>query len=37
MSNRGPNEKISVCIICGNEIDNIERCLKSVTWADEKP
>lgn len=35
MSNRGPNEKISVCIICGNEIDNIERCLKSVTWADE--
>ncbi len=35
MSNRGPDEKISVCIICGNEIDNIERCLKSVTWADE--
>ena len=35
MSNRGPGEKISVCIICGNEIDNIERCLKSVTWADE--
>jgi glycosyltransferase involved in cell wall biosynthesis len=35
MSNRGPEEKISVCIICGNEIDNIERCLKSVTWADE--
>ena len=35
MSNRGKNEKISVCIICGNEIANIERCLKSVTWADE--
>ena len=35
MSNRGPGEKISVCIICGNEIKNIERCLKSVTWADE--
>lgn len=35
MSNRGQNEKISVCIICGNEIDNIERCLKSVSWADE--
>lgn len=35
MSKRGPGEKISVCIICGNEIDNIERCLRSVTWADE--
>ncbi len=35
MSDRSPGEKISVCIICGNEIDNIERCLKSVTWADE--
>ncbi len=35
MSNRGPGERISVCIICGNEIKNIERCLKSVTWADE--
>lgn len=35
MSNRSPEQKISVCIICGDEIDNIERCLKSVTWADE--
>lgn len=35
MSNRSPDQKISVCIICGNEIKNIERCLKSVTWADE--
>lgn len=35
MSTRGPNERITVCIICGNEIKNIERCLKSVTWADE--
>ena len=32
---RGPEERISVCIICGNEEDNIERCLKSVMWADE--
>ena len=32
---RGPDEKISVCIICGNEESNIERCLKSVMWADE--
>ena len=32
---RGPDEKITVCIICGNEEENIERCLKSVTWADE--
>ncbi len=32
---RGPDEKITVCIICGNEESNIERCLKSVTWADE--
>ena len=28
-------EKISACITCGNEEDNIRRCLKSVTWADE--
>jgi len=27
--------KISVCIICKNEQDKIEACLKSVTWADE--
>ncbi len=32
---RGPEERISACIICGNEENNIERCLKSVTWADE--
>ena len=32
---RGSSEKITVCIICGNEEENIERCLKSVTWADE--
>ena len=32
---RGPDEKITVCIICGNEESNIERCLKSVMWADE--
>lgn len=32
---RAPDRKISVCIICGNEIRNIERCLKSVLWADE--
>ncbi|MBQ7721288.1 MAG: glycosyltransferase family 2 protein [Kiritimatiellae bacterium] len=35
MSDRAPSQRISVCIICGNEIDNIERCLRSVTWADE--
>lgn len=35
MLNRAPEQRISVCIICGNEIDNIERCLNSVTWADE--
>ncbi len=29
------NEKISVCIIAGNEEENIGRCLQSVTWADE--
>lgn len=28
-------EKISVCIITGNEEDNIGRCLESVKWADE--
>lgn len=35
MPEKGLLEKITVCIICGNEIDNIERCLKSVTWASE--
>ncbi|MDD5705211.1 MAG: glycosyltransferase family 2 protein [Kiritimatiellae bacterium] len=35
MSNRGPNERISACIIAGNEAENIERCLRSVAWADE--
>lgn len=35
MSNRAPEQRISACIICGNEIRNIERCLKSVQWADE--
>lgn len=28
-------EKISVCIISGNEENNIRRCLESVKWADE--
>lgn len=28
-------EAISVCIIAGNEEDNIRRCLESVRWADE--
>lgn len=28
-------EKISACITAGNEEQNIRRCLKSVTWADE--
>lgn len=28
-------EKISVCIISGNEEHNIRRCLESVRWADE--
>ena len=32
---RAPGQRISACIICGNEIKNIERCLKSVQWADE--
>ena len=27
--------KISVCIITGNEEENIRRCLESVKWADE--
>ncbi len=35
ISPRAPNQRISACIICGNEIRNIERCLKSVQWADE--
>jgi (heptosyl)LPS beta-1,4-glucosyltransferase len=29
------NKKISVCIICKDEETNIERCLKSIKWADE--
>ena len=28
-------EKVSVCIIAGNEERNIRRCLESVRWADE--
>ena len=32
---RSPEQRITACIICGNEIRNIERCLKSVQWADE--
>ncbi|MCC6636660.1 MAG: glycosyltransferase, partial [Ignavibacteriaceae bacterium] len=28
-------EKISISLITFNEEKNIERCLKSVTWADE--
>ena len=28
-------EKISVCIIAGNEEENIRRCLESAKWADE--
>ena len=35
INERGPEEKISVCIICCNEAKNIERCLQSVMWADE--
>jgi glycosyltransferase involved in cell wall biosynthesis len=31
----GENAKISAVIICYNEEENIERCLKSVVWADE--
>ncbi len=30
-----PREKVSVCIITGNEEKNIRRCLESVRWADE--
>jgi len=29
-------EKISVCIICFNEEDNIRRCLESVKWVKDK-
>ncbi len=32
---RSDFNKISVCIIAGNEERNIRRCLESVTWADE--
>lgn len=35
MSPRPPSARISACIIAGNEEANIERCLRSVTWADE--
>ncbi len=28
-------KKLSICIICKNEETNIDRCLESVTWADE--
>lgn len=28
-------EKISVCVIAGNEEENIRRCLESAKWADE--
>ena len=28
-------EKLSVTIICGNEENNIEECIKSILWADE--
>jgi len=27
--------RLSVCIICKNEAQNIKRCLDSITWADE--
>ncbi len=33
--NSGRRERISVCIITGNEEVNIRRCLESVKWADE--
>jgi len=32
---RSEGNRISVCIIAGNEESNIRRCLESVTWADE--
>lgn len=32
---RPHREAITVCIIAGNEEDNIRRCLESVLWADE--
>jgi len=34
-TSRCDENKISVCIIAGNEEHNIRRCLDSVTWADE--
>jgi glycosyltransferase involved in cell wall biosynthesis len=35
MDRRPHSERISVCIIAFNEEDNIRRCLRSLTWADE--
>lgn len=35
MQRRNHSEKISACIIAGNEERDIERCLQSVAWADE--
>ena len=35
MARRTHSESISACIIAGNEEENIERCLRSVQWADE--
>ena len=29
------NNKISACVITGNEEKNIRRCLESVSWVDE--
>jgi (heptosyl)LPS beta-1,4-glucosyltransferase len=29
------SKKLSICIICKNESDKIDSCLKSVAWADE--
>ncbi len=31
----GMNQRISICIIAGDEEGNIRRCLESATWADE--